>query len=702
MATKRIRCICGTIYAPAVSPVCPSCQAPPPTAQIPAAAPPLEPVPNPIMLDSDRKKRPHLYVLPSPKKTVLACSLLVLLIGGWFIIRPHSKPVPVPHDDTVKTKTNSAEKKPLAAPSPEMATSLQDLAASIAKAKPGATIKLPAGTYPGSFTIDRAIHLIGDSTNGEVIIENGNTAGIVIAASDVILENLQFTGSQAGNFPALKIRSKAVVELRNCLIDTPTSTGVLVVEGGKITANKTTFSTRGQGSGCQLEEASLGELTDCIFQKNRWGYTALTAAEGYATKCRFEQNGMDSGQGAAAVAEGEKSNLALEDCTLTDNLAGVYTNKKGGIILTGCTLQNNQFNTKAATAGLIAGRSGGRFLIKNCTFESNNQGIILLSGSTAQIDDCKLSKIGFSTEDEKLLFYSDAISLGGQGTQLIMRKTSIDQSPESGINVVEAAHLEMEDIQITQGEATGITAGANEKDRTEVVAVRCQITGNKVDGIGIYGDTIVKISSSSISRNNGSGIYISGEKATVLAENSDILENRSVGVFSALGGTAFVINCSLLGNKYGAQSGVPDEKKQCLVTLDYSTVSRSTKYGVIANNVSKLILSNSIVSDNKQNRLQARGGTLFEQSEPSKTQGRQPKADSSNPAATPQTGGMTGMVDTTPYPTATPPDNSDDSSTSGNPKPQKRRTPTPRKPTSTGNEKANEVIRNVLRYLPHR
>lgn len=68
-----------------------------------------------------------------------------------------------------------------------------DLAAALATAAPGATIVVPAGTYPGPLAIDKAVTLVGEG--GPVIQGTGHGDVITVNAADVTLRGLVIRGS---------------------------------------------------------------------------------------------------------------------------------------------------------------------------------------------------------------------------------------------------------------------------------------------------------------------------------------------------------------------------------------------------------------------------------------------------------------------------------------------------------------------------
>ncbi|RLA83472.1 MAG: nitrous oxide reductase family maturation protein NosD [Epsilonproteobacteria bacterium] len=94
---------------------------------------------------------------------------------------------------------------------------LQD---AIDKAPSGSILKLPAGTYKGSITINKPISIIGKDTN--VIIDGENSGTIItIKSSFVTLKNLKIinSGDRHENLDAaIKISDASQCEISNCII----------------------------------------------------------------------------------------------------------------------------------------------------------------------------------------------------------------------------------------------------------------------------------------------------------------------------------------------------------------------------------------------------------------------------------------------------------------------------------------------------
>ncbi len=725
MAAKKIRCICGKIYEPAIHPACPDCQAPHPGSKplspAPASPPalpvaqeplPLVPPEKQTMLDSDRTKRPWNYLpapVPARGKLILCAILAGLLVGGWLILRPPRKapePTPKPTEKASSTATLATPnptpvpiKDPVPTPQKDPAPvvlkdlapiSPKDLAAEIAKAKPGATLKLAAGTYRSGFTIDRPIHLIGDSTGGPVIIHNDDAGPLIIKAPGVVMENLRFTGQSKDLAALMNVIDKAEIDVRQCLFDTTGSHGLVGEATAKITASRCTFSTNTQGTGLQLAGTSRAEVSDCLFKGNRWGCGFREAAQGRVKGCRFEQNGLPDKSGYSLGVSGEKTYAIAEQCTFTENQRGVVANDGGHLSLKGCIFKNNGV-TDAPTHlsfGTLNASSRAQVLASECTFDSNRQGLVVQSGGSAKVDNSLFTNTGLRVAHANLAFFCNSVSATGEGSKVTLYKTNIRQALQIGVRVIEGAALEMEDCEVSGGLGSGLWVGMVEKMRSEAKVVNCRFLEHKMDGIYIWRDGVVTISKSTLSHNLSDGIEIAGDKATIAAEGCAITHNGQCGILSLQKAFSVLDGCTVQGNRYGVQNGLPKAKDGSGLFLNNCTVSDNTEFGVGALDGS-LTLDDCTVTKNKRNFYKT-GGLILETSN-----GKKPLPSEQRTGVEPtgQTGGKTGVEDTTPVGGSA--DNGADST------PQKKPASTKRKPTPPPViNKAEEIIRDVIRYIP--
>jgi len=188
-----------------------------------------------------------------------------------------------------------------------------DLPAALAAAKPGDTLRVPAGRYAVNLRIDKAITLLGV---GQVVLDGQHRGSVVRVACPGGVARLS---------------------------------GITLVGG---TADEA-------GGGVCLDDGEL-ELTDCTLRFNKapqYGGGGLFVGGGKArvARCRVEANTGRQGGGVLVDGTGE---LVLRDSTVIQNAAldggGVRVKDAGRVVLLGCTVADNKVLGEAARGGALS------------------------------------------------------------------------------------------------------------------------------------------------------------------------------------------------------------------------------------------------------------------------------------------------------------------------------------------------------------
>ena len=127
-----------------------------------------------------------------------------------------------------------------------------DLAAVVAKAADGDVIHIRPGTYAGGFTIKHALHLIGDSSGGDLAtIQSSGKDCINVTAQNVIVENVALAVSTPDQSRTFRVTGGGSAQLKQVTINTQSKFGATATDNASITADACVFSTAGQGSAFQ-------------------------------------------------------------------------------------------------------------------------------------------------------------------------------------------------------------------------------------------------------------------------------------------------------------------------------------------------------------------------------------------------------------------------------------------------------------------
>jgi hypothetical protein len=185
-----------------------------------------------------------------------------------------------------------------------------DLVQAVRDAKPGETVKVPAGRYTVNLELTRPVTLIA---MGQVVLD-GVHAGSVVRVSS----------------PGVRL------------------SGFTIVGGSAPEA----------GGGIALIEGEL-ELIDCTVRFNKapsYGGGGLFVHDGKAlvTRCRFEAN---TGRQGGAILVDSIGVLQLEDSTVIQNAAveggGIAVRDGAKVEISGCTIADNKVVGEKATGGAL-------------------------------------------------------------------------------------------------------------------------------------------------------------------------------------------------------------------------------------------------------------------------------------------------------------------------------------------------------------
>ena len=189
-----------------------------------------------------------------------------------------------------------------------------ELAAAIAGAADGATLRLCAGTFAGSFTVGKPLRLVG-----------AGAAATTVVADSAVPRVLSFTSGRSslsgvtvdgGPHRAGGILVGASLALGGCVVRNCSYTqggGILVEPGGTLSATQ-----------CTIGGTSPGDANHASFGGGAWNGGTMTL-----TKCRVLGNVASLNGGG--LANGSAATLTLDGTTVAGNSAG---EQGGGIVNT--------------------------------------------------------------------------------------------------------------------------------------------------------------------------------------------------------------------------------------------------------------------------------------------------------------------------------------------------------------------------------
>ena len=244
-----------------------------------------------------------------------------------------------------------------------------------------------------------------------------------------------------------------------------------------------------------------------------------------------------------AVRVGNKAGLSLADVTceaLTCVRSGVLFGESGGRVTvtrstlralskgegSGITVSTGEATITGNT--VIENFANGIFTadspltVKDSTISGNEKGVSIFAGSFVQIETSTLdgNKVG-------------VISIGAQNVDIAT--TAITNSGAAGVQLEGRGAVQLDGVNITNGDAEGLVIGRDFNSLGEVMTVRnSAITGHLGHGIAVYGNqsilnlgTSTEASNNEITFNKGRSLYDArpDNAGGLITLNGTVLEN---------------------------------------------------------------------------------------------------------------------------------------------------------------------------------
>jgi len=569
-----------------------------------------------------------------PKNVLLYAGIgLVCLVGAVFAFH-HPKSAPIHNDDGGNGKQISKGDSPSPpenkdqTPGPVQnghewtvdSGSGGDLAGVLAKAADGDVIHLKPGTYTGGFTITKTLHLIGDTPDGQPgpTIQSSGKDCIEVTGQNVVLENLILSVATADDSRTFRVSGNGSARLKQCTINTQSKFGAVVVDQASLTADSCVFTTGGQGSAFQAEDEATATVNNSEFSQDEWGFTNYGNSTGTLTSCKFTSCGTPKGDGSTITVSGAKASTTVSQSQFTGNAAGLVITEGGRISVTGGTFQDNGVTGELGnlSSGVISVKNQAQATITGSTFSTNREGIAVEAGGQLEVSDCQFTGNGIHTDNQSLLFYTDTISVSGNGSMARIKKTTISKAVQNAVNVVDGSSVTIEDTDVTDCFGLALAVGNENAPASHTTIARSHFKSSAGDGIEVgYGSTL-EMSDSASDGNSSSGIVVYGRGSSAALTNCSASTNQSAGLMSYDGATVTASTSDFQSNQYGVQAGLPKGTGHGgTITLSQSRVTTNSGSGVIANAGGRVVLKGCSVNQNGQNYYRARGGVIQDDSQ---------------------------------------------------------------------------------------
>ncbi|RLF43258.1 MAG: nitrous oxide reductase family maturation protein NosD [Thermoplasmata archaeon] len=295
---------------------------------------------------------------------------------------------------------------------------LQD---AIDKAPEGSILKLPAGVYKGSITINKPLTILGKE-DGVIIDGEGSGTVIAIKSSYVTLKNIRVTNS--GNMhhqldAAITVADAKQCEISDCIIDNclfgidMQMVSNSIIQNNTITSKNVDLGLRGDG-------LRLWYSNDNIVKKNRlirsrdmvvWYSHGNLIEENYGEHNRYSLHFMYAGKNI------------VKNNTYKYNSVGIFFMYSKDTIATGNVIKSSL----GATGMGIGLKDVSNFTLKNNTILYNAQGLYI-DRSPFEPDSHNW------IEDNKILYNSEALHFHSLSENNIIKNNTMMGNIEDIVN----------------------------------------------------------------------------------------------------------------------------------------------------------------------------------------------------------------------------------------------------------------------------
>ncbi|HPZ06536.1 MAG TPA: pectinesterase family protein [Candidatus Eremiobacteraeota bacterium] len=383
--------------------------------------------------------------------------------------------------------------------SPSGTGDYKTISEAIKSAKPETTIYVHPGLYREGLILDKAISVIGEGPQEEIIIENDSDNCILMKTDRATVCNLTLrcrSSEKDKNYYGVEIiRGHLIIE--DCNISS-TSRSCIAIHGA--TANSIIRRCKihdARGSAVIIYEDGVSSIDDCDI----------------------------SGNTMAGIIVFQQGNLTMRQSRIHKGKdQGIYIHKGGMAIIEDCEIFGN-------TGTGIQIEDQGNSTIRRCKiYDGKDHGIIVSRKGIVTIEECEI--------------YGNAlpgISISQEGNPTI-RNCKIYNGVR-GITVSGHARGLIEYCEISGNSKSGLEVW----EEGNPILNHCRIYGGKHHGAYFYNKGAGILENCEISENNGPCIEITSEGNPII-RNCKVFNGQSYGIYIWLKGAGTIEDCIIYSN----------------------------------------------------------------------------------------------------------------------------------------------------------
>lgn len=448
-----------------------------------------------------------------------------------------------------------------------------ELAAVIAKAGDGDTITLRGGSYAGDLKLSRPVHLVGEAdkaSGGDTpVILSDKRPCVSVESKGIVIENIAINQiATEHSSAAIRVTKDSELTLVDCVVMAKANGQILGVNPASITATNCRFVCATDVPSAytahmiSIRGPSLVQFTKCGFFGGETGIMVDSEVKGQLRNCKFQDLGAKNGKGAVLKVFGTKSSITADKCEFTGNRVALVAENQASLAVTNGTFTDGGvgFEKGNTTNGIIAAKDAAKVVIIGSTFKTNNQGLQIVSGSTAEIADChfihngiKVVAPGGKEDYSGVDFLCLPLTISGQGSTATVTRSDFTESVAQAIHVLDGGSLTLEDSEISAGGDVGIIVGRAGKTPARADIKRSRINRNP-RGVQVAGGCFVTIDGGECLQ-NGIGLSAEDSSTRLHLAKVTIAESKEIAFYSQAGAEIVAEDCTIQNNARGAQAG---------------------------------------------------------------------------------------------------------------------------------------------------
>ncbi|QEG38351.1 protein kinase domain-containing protein [Roseimaritima ulvae] len=364
----------------------------------------------------------------------------------------------------------------------------QTISEALADVESGGEVELRPGFYNESLVIDKPVVLSGANSRSQVVIQSTAGPCVTVKGGTLAAGRITFRGQGVPGqheFNTIDLVEGAV-QLTDCEVSAATFCCVKARKGTRLTAAECGFVAL-TDSAVSCRESQPVSLSGCTFRDCSEGAAIeLISGTGSIIDCKVLGNNQ---YGIYCEATGETP-VSVRNCTLEGcQRAGIQSLEQGAIDIQGGMLTRCKVSVEAR---------GGSVRMRD---------LVALDGTGPCLSVTRQGRV----EATGCEFRACLVGLAMEDSQVKLTDCQILAMGYMGVFTKPGSHLELIDCRIERARETGMT----------LVDTRLTITGG------------------SVSHNGAGGIYASGSRGVVTANNVTIDANSKIGFHLTDGAASF-------------------------------------------------------------------------------------------------------------------------------------------------------------------